>query len=150
MSLQMPNNGPLTGKAVLLNSNHVWLFNLPGKFILPYSEWGIQDELSVIFIMIKTNWFQLIISVLQEWSKSLVALSVIAVLFWQRGMRACERVNVRSACVGVWMDQLQGGVVGREAPCRLVTTTKFIGRSASFCGVGLMMSFVLLCGLLTA
>lgn len=48
------------------------------------------------------------------------------------------------------MDQLQGGVVGREAPCRLVTTTKFIGRSASFCRAGLMMSFVLLCGLLTA
>lgn len=42
------------------------------------------------------------------------------------------------------------GVVGREAPCRLVTTTKFIGRSASFCRAGLMMSFVLLCGLLTA
>lgn len=48
------------------------------------------------------------------------------------------------------MDHLQGGVVGREAPCRLVTATKFIGRSASFCRAGLMMSFVLLCGLLTA
>ncbi len=49
MPLQMPNNGLLTGTAVLLNSNNVWLFNLSGKFKLP------SLSQIILFIMIIVN-----------------------------------------------------------------------------------------------